>query len=113
MTEKKKHQGFQCDGLSPNFVVHCTLSRSHRPLPRLIWHHRTIEDVAAFLFQLRHRMRSMGHVAAKTQNFGDFGGCSNFFTYFCLKFWRHTLSSSFFLPSHPHRPNLKPHLPPS
>jgi hypothetical protein len=47
---KKTSGGFQCDGLSPNFVAVMPNSRSYGPSPRLIWHHQTIEDVAAFDF---------------------------------------------------------------
>jgi hypothetical protein len=48
MTEKTS--GFQCDGLSPNFVAVTPKSRSYGLSPRLIWHHRTIEDVVTFDF---------------------------------------------------------------
>ena len=47
---EKTSEGFQCDGLSPNFVVSRHSFTKLRSVARLIWHHRTIEDVAAFDF---------------------------------------------------------------
>jgi hypothetical protein len=49
--DRKKHKKvFNATDSHQILLSHGTHSQSYGPPPRLIWHHRTIEDVAAFDF---------------------------------------------------------------